>query len=152
MASLPLPATMQFNACATAIGTHGWVFLCHGNVDGAYIAECALYAADNASCDVFEKVRRLRHLTLHKGEQLGVVERVGHVIGPCGSCERISNPQINCEISTDPPFLRAYTMIGIEAQAVERNIAVFYHEVMRLCEDKSVLAPVVGATALLPLH
>ena len=116
------PSHLQQDSRPVAIGSYRGILLRQFQIDGGHFREGSRYGLHDASCHMFQQMRRDVHLPFGEIEECRIVEGVRHMVTLHGLGQRIAHPQREQEVTAYLPFLRQHPMKGMEPDIPQKDI------------------------------
>ena len=109
----------QLHTTSATLGSDGWILLDDGDGDLVNTWELTQYGPTDAATHMFHQLGGYEHLLFHYIEHLGVVDRVGQMIGY--GCRLIKNSQleIDCVPIANDLLLGHHAMVGKDTYGME---------------------------------
>ncbi len=123
---------MYFHPSPLTKGSHRRIQFRQFKVNTGDFRKRLLNGFHNTTSDVFQQLRRYRHLTLQQLVQLSVIEGVFHIVTLHGGRHIIAHTQRNSKVRPYNPLLRQNPMKGVDTDIAQIDI--------RLCHVRCLLA------------
>lgn len=117
--------SLKHNGASAEVGSHRWCVLTKGDGSTCHFRKGLKEGIKDASSYMFEQIGRDRHLLLHNGINLGIIDGTEKLVMANRLFKiRQAEREVNGVVTAHGTLLREYTMVGIEAEAFKMDVAV----------------------------